>query len=122
MVGFVYGARAFSMEKLSDDEMVAEALASLRIMFGEDNVPEPTKAVVTRWGLDEFALGGYSFQKLGSTPKNRKDLEKNVKGQLWFAGEATHSLYPSTTHGALLSGEKAAADIWDEMTIAEFEN
>mmetsp|Transcript_7827 Transcript_7827/g.11259 ORF Transcript_7827/g.11259 Transcript_7827/m.11259 type:complete len:463 (-) Transcript_7827:233-1621(-) len=121
LVGFVTGTRAFSMEKLSDDEIAGEAISSLRKMFGEDKVPEPTKTMVTRWGSDEFALGGYSFQKLGSTPKHRNDLEKNVQKQLWFAGEATHSQYPQTTHGALLSGEKAAADIWDEMTIAEFE-
>ncbi|MYJ41233.1 MAG: FAD-dependent oxidoreductase, partial [Acidimicrobiaceae bacterium] len=35
-----------------------------------------------------------------------------VGERLFFAGEATHSRFPSTVHGALLSGRRAARQIY----------
>ncbi|MFT4925094.1 MAG: monoamine oxidase [Phenylobacterium sp.] len=36
------------------------------------------------------------------------DLAEPVAGKVLFAGEATHAAYPSTVHGAYLSGEREA--------------
>eukprot|EP00978_Attheya_sp_CCMP212_P034514 scaffold144905_cov59-Attheya_sp.AAC.1 len=81
-------------------------------MFGADKVPNPTDYLVTRWGTDEFSLGAYSFQKVGSDPyDDRNNIMKQVDDKVWFAGEATSVKYPSTTHGALLSGIEAAQNI-----------
>lgn len=74
-------------------------------------VPDPSGILVTRWSADEFARGSYSYLAVGSTPADRLALAAPVGDRLFFAGEATHSLYPATVHGALLSGERAAAEV-----------
>lgn len=109
LIGFVVGEKAEEMEQMSDFEIIEEALTTLRGMFGVDNVPAPSKSLVTRWKADEFSRGSYSFQKVGSRgSSSRRNLASSVKECLWFAGEATDVRFPSTTHGAYLSGEKAA--------------
>jgi monoamine oxidase len=66
----------------------------------------------TSWSADPFALGSYSFlapSRLGV--KARSLLAASVGGRLHFAGEATSSEAPATTHGALESGRRAAKGI-----------
>lgn len=78
-------------------------------------VPEPVAWAVTRWADDPWARGSYSFLAVGATPDDRVALAEPVDEQLWFAGEATHSDFPATVHGALLSGREAAADLTDTL-------
>ena len=110
LIGFVIADQAEKMEKLKDDEIADAALSSLRRIF-HDKVPTPTKVLVTRWGSDEFSLGAYSFQKIGSKENSRKDLARPVNNSIWFAGEATDRKFPATTHGALLSGKRAGKSV-----------
>jgi polyamine oxidase len=63
----------------------------------------------TSWSRDPFARGSYSYLApsiLG--PRARTILGQPV-GRLAFAGEATSSSAPATTHGALQSGLDAAS-------------
>lgn len=68
---------------------------------------------VTRWDLDPFSLGSYSFIMVGSSFKDREILSKAViyNGRLFFTGEHTFVDYPSTVHGAYLSGVSVAKRI-----------
>jgi monoamine oxidase len=112
LAGYVVGDAAKRVGTMTDDQVVKEALESLREMFGADKVPVPNNTLVTRWGTDEFSLGAYSFQKVGSDfYDDRNNIMKQVDDKVWFAGEATSVKYPSTTHGALLSGIEAAQNI-----------
>ncbi|OEU87617.1 hypothetical protein DB35_27945 [Streptomyces abyssalis] len=75
-------------------------------------LPEPVSFLRTSWSADPFALGSYSF--LAPSPlgvRARKLLAAPVAGRLHFAGEATSSGAPATTHGALESGRRAAKEI-----------
>jgi monoamine oxidase len=74
-------------------------------------VPKPTDVLITRWGSDPFALGSHSFHRVGAGPAERRALAAPVAGRLFFAGEATHVDHPSTVHGALLSGRRAAREV-----------
>ena len=74
-------------------------------------VPEPTDVLITRWGTDPFALGSHSFHRVGGSVADRRALAAPVAGRLFFAGEATHADHPSTVHGALLSGRRAAREV-----------
>jgi len=95
---------AKDMETWNDSEIVASAMATLRLIYG-DSIPDPTEQVITRWGQDPFSLGSYSYSAVGSDePVNRKSLASTVANRLFFAGEATSHLYPATNHGAYLSG------------------
>ncbi|MFN3982991.1 MAG: flavin monoamine oxidase family protein, partial [Caldilinea sp.] len=99
-----YGA---AIEALSDGEITAAAMATMRTIYG-DAIPEPEAVHITRWLSDPFARGAYSSLAVGATPGDRAALAAPVAGRLFFAGEATHRDYPSTVHGAYLSGLEAA--------------
>ena len=83
-----------TLESKSDKQIVAEGMAVLQIMYGK-SIPQPAAYKITRWHSDPFSYGSYSVSPLGSTePQNRNDMAETVKGNLFFAGEATSALYP----------------------------
>ena len=97
-------------EQMSEQQVVDQAMNTLRSMYGQD-IPLPAKYVVTRWHNDTFSYGSYSYVPKGATANMREDLAEPVQNRVFFAGEATHSDYPSTVHGAYLSGEREAERI-----------
>lgn len=101
-----YGAR---IERLSDQEIVAQAVAALESMYGV--IPPPVDALITRWRSDPWARGSYSYVPAGSSYRRYAELGEPVGDKLFFAGEATHVEFPSTVHGAFLSGVRAARQI-----------
>ena len=66
---------------------------------------------ITRWASDPFSLGSYSYNKLGSNPNMRHELQKNLDNLVFFAGEATNPDYFGTVHGAYLSGLRVAGEV-----------
>ncbi|MFT4729422.1 MAG: polyamine oxidase [Granulosicoccus sp.] len=78
---------------------------------GTQLVPNPISSLVSRWRADPFAQGSYSFLAKGSFPEDRKTLSASIQGRIFFAGEATHSDFPATVHGALMSGVRAAEQL-----------
>ena len=113
LLGFAAGDLGRRVDGLSDEQVIASALATLRSAY--PGAPEPLYALVTRWGADEFARGSYSFAAVGSDPAMRDDLAQPVGGRLYLAGEATSREHPSTVHGALLSGYRAAEQVIDAL-------
>jgi len=125
LVGFLTGDDAWRLEEKygfsgdDEDEMykkeiTAEAMKSLRNMFGAET-PSPDMVVATRWGTDPYSFGSYSFNKVGMNENARSILAKpillNDSSGLYFAGEATSSAYFGTTHGAFISGRTAAEEV-----------
>lgn len=110
LLGFNAATRGQAIEALSDQDIVKDAMNTLRKLFGE-GIPLPIDAQITRWSSDPFALGSYSFNALGSTPSMRKDLGQSLKKRIYFAGEATHVDYFGTAHGAYLSGWRVAQEV-----------
>lgn len=111
LAAFNAAARAEEVEGWDDRSTTASALEALRAMFGS-SVPDPVGSQTSRWRKDPFALGAYSFQAVGSTQSDRVNLfGADWEGRLIFAGEATSRDYPSTVHGALMTGRAAAAMI-----------
>lgn len=110
LLGFCAPPAAAELEQLDDEALVADAMQTLRVIYGED-IPEPTAWAATRWGQDPFARGAYSYLKVGAKSSQRKTLAKPIDGRLLLAGEHTDRRYPSTTHGAWRSGAKAARQV-----------
>ncbi|MDE2982135.1 MAG: FAD-dependent oxidoreductase [Gemmatimonadota bacterium] len=102
----VYGTE---IERLADREIVAEATRALADMYG--TVPQPTDALVTRWGSDPWTHGSYSYVSVGSSFERYAALGQPIGNRVFFAGEATDSDHPATVHGAFLSGVRAAREI-----------
>jgi monoamine oxidase len=64
----------------------------------------------TSWSRDPFALGSYSFLAPSELGTDARAALAAPVGRVFFAGEATSSSAPATTHGAVDSGLRAAAD------------
>ena len=107
LLAFNAGRFGRAVEELSDDEMVAEAMAVLRKMYGHD-IPDPNAWQITRWASDPFAFGSYSFPAIKASRQIREALAAPIANRLFFAGEATEPDYFSTVHGAYLSGQREA--------------
>ena len=110
LVGFNAADYGRQIEALSDSQIVAGAMATLRKIYGSA-IPDPVSFQITRWAGDPLSLGSYSYLPVGATPPLRDTLAANVNRTLFFAGEATHRKYPATVHGAYLSGLRAAQEI-----------
>ena len=74
-------------------------------------VPAPAAMVRTSWSTDPWSSGSYSFLGVGAEPKSRVALAATLGNRVFFAGEATSSESPSTVHGAMQSGDRAAGEV-----------
>ena len=110
LMAFHGGDKGFELEDLSDDEIIAGAMQTLRVMFG-DEIPEPEGVLITRWGKDPFSFGAYSHIPPFASGDDHDILAEPIDDVLYFAGEATSREYPSTVHGAYLSGLRAAEEM-----------
>ncbi|KAG7358789.1 amine oxidase [Nitzschia inconspicua] len=125
LMSLVSGNEAVAIEWKSDNEVVEEVMETLTAIFSPSLVvPDPIACKVTRWGKDRFARGSYSYLPPGSTDQDYQLLQSpiNANGdslmlegpevmRLYFAGEHTTALHPSTAHGAMLSGIRAAQEV-----------
>ncbi|WP_204137679.1 FAD-dependent oxidoreductase [Halomicronema sp. CCY15110] len=110
LLGFNAANRGRDVEAWSDQHMVADAMQTLKTIYGA-NIPAPTDYQLTRWATDPFSLGSYSYNAVGSAPQMRQQLAAPLGETVFFAGEATNEDYFGTTHGAYLSGLRAAREI-----------
>lgn len=110
LVGYLGGSIAAELEKMSNIALVNHVMEKLKSLFGSD-IPEPDHTLITRWLQDPFSMGSYSYVPINGTVKDYKMLAKPVAERLFFAGEATSEHYPASTHGAYLSGIRAAEEV-----------
>lgn len=113
ILGLSVGAYAPLADKMSDEEMKADALEVLRDVWG-DAVGEPTQMLTTHWFTDPETLGAYAFPTPGCRPSQYDDLAEPVEDRLYLCGEHTIFDYAGTTHGAYMSGLRAAELIIEE--------
>ena len=126
LMSLVSGKEAVALECLSDSDAVKEVVETLRVMFPESiAIPDPIGFRITRWGKDRFSRGSYTYLPPGSTDQDFQLLQSPINGngdslilegstevmRLFFAGEHTTALHPSVTHGAMLSGIRAAQEV-----------
>lgn len=111
------------MVDMTDREVVDEAVKKLRSIFGDD-VPSPTQFIVKNWLKDEFAKGAYSYDRPDAFYP-RWYLGKSLPGRfapdnrLIFAGEATSEPSFGTTHGAIFEGQRAGAEVLENLLYEE---
>jgi monoamine oxidase len=112
LIGYSGGDNARRLETYSDKAVIDIIMRDFKKLFGHD-IPAPTDYVNTRWSHNPFSYGSYSYLKTGSSPTDYDVMAQSVSDRLFFAGEATSSKYPATTHGAYLSGIREAKKIKD---------
>ena len=116
-------------EQLDEHEVLGEVLSTLRTIFQETEIPEPTFYQITKWGSDKYARGSYTYLPPGCTDQDFHVLQAAINGngdstvletaetyRVFFAGEHTTALHPSMAHGAMLSGLRAAKEVVTNMT------
>lgn len=104
------GEAALKADEMSDDAVVADAMTTLRRLFGP-RLGEPTGVMRSAWSQDPFARGAYSFAAFGSAPSDFEALALPTGPALQLAGEHTTARYRGTVHGAYLSGLRAAGNL-----------
>ena len=97
-MGWVAGDDAMRMEDQTDEEVKAEMMSNLKVMF--PSIPEPDRVVITRWGKEPNVLGTYSYPTIGRSFSDDSTTLGNPVGQIIFAGEATSRGWHGTTVGA----------------------
>ena len=95
------------------EAVLAETLRVLRAMFDlkrEDDMPPLLDYVVTDWGGDPFSCGAYSYARVGSDSRDIRALASAEHGgRVRFAGEACSVEGAQCVHGAVATGQEAAA-------------
>lgn len=110
LMTFAYADYARQTESMTDAEVIAEIMAHLRDIYGED-IPEPSHMLRTQWQNNENSFGSYSYTAIETEMHHYDDLAEAVDNKLFFAGEHTNIDYFSTVHGAYLSGLREAEKI-----------
>ncbi|KAI0473120.1 putative flavin-containing polyamine oxidase [Xylariaceae sp. FL0804] len=95
--------QSYKVEQQSDEETKAEAMAVLKAMFPEKDIPDPIDFFYPRWSLEEWTFGSYSNWPIGMTLEKHQNLRANVD-RLWFAGEGTSAEYYGFLQGAWTEG------------------
>ncbi|XP_017787630.1 PREDICTED: spermine oxidase-like [Habropoda laboriosa] len=114
----VCGREAADMELCSDEEVVESITRVLRQFTGDPTLPYPANLLRSKWCMDQYFAGAYSYMGMDSTVGHQCDLASPLPGTcepippiLLFAGEATIPGHYSTVHGARLSGIREAERI-----------
>lgn len=109
--GFLSGRRAKGLSGRPEAEVVEDALRELTRMVPRVDLRAHLKAArYVDWSADPDVLGGYTYPKVGGGVEQRRVLAEPLDDVLFFAGEATRPAGDyATVHGALDSGEQAAA-------------
>ena len=105
--GYFGGELARELEQAGDRAFADFAIGQLVAHFGSDFRTRLTPLAASAWGRDPFALGSYSYARIGHSGA-RAALAASVDDRLFFAGEACSINDYSTAHGAYRTGVAAA--------------
>jgi monoamine oxidase len=116
LIGLSGGDRSRCIENLSDSEIIKNTMGNFKKQFGTE-LSDPESCINTRWSQDIYSFGSFSYIPTGASIKDFDAIAESVSDKLFFAGEATSSKYPATTHGAYLSGIREANKIIDLYSL-----
>lgn len=102
------GEAALEVEKKDTKMIQKEVFEVLRSVYPQAQIPK--EVIASKWHKDEFTQGSYSYLPVG-IEEIIYDMLAKPEGRVYFAGEHTNKDFPSTTHGAYLSGVRAAQEI-----------
>lgn len=130
LVGWLSGKEALFLESLTDEEVMQDMEKVVHMFLASltDHIPNLIRVIRTSWGRNQYTRGSYSFIAVGATQEDIANLKYPLsmtlkdgrkKPVILFAGEATHQSFYSTTHGALLTGNREAARICKYRNPAE---
>jgi monoamine oxidase len=115
LIGWAGGPKADRLFRSSEEQVVGEAMKSLKSALGNRCERELAAFHMHNWQQDPFSRGAYSYVGVGGDGA-RQALQAPLADTLYFAGEATDTQDEAgTVAGALQSGIAAARHIAREM-------
>ena len=113
LLGLSVGAYALVADSMSDEEMTTDALQVLRTVW-DDAVGNPIQVKTTHWSTDPHTRGAYTYPRPGGRPSQFDEFAEPIEDRLFLCGEHTLFDYAGTTHGAYMSGLRAAELVLEE--------
>lgn len=113
---FYGGEAASEIWALGHNHAYDFAINELVRLFGSRARANLRPLTISGWKQDPWVMGSYSC----AAPRksvSRTQLARAYDGKIFFAGEATHRTAFSTVHGAFLSGERAAREALDALSV-----
>ena len=95
------------------DQVLDQAIQSLAMIFRipASEIEQQLEATYMHdWASDPFSRGAYSYVPVNGLDA-QKELSLPLDHKLYFAGEATCKGHVGTVHGAIQSGQRAAAEV-----------
>lgn len=115
LVALFSGEAAQKLKERSDENVVSDLVERLAAIFHPEQKPVVVESVITRWQLDQFSQGAYSYVSVDGTVADHDLVGWPVQQSLFFAGEATSRSHPGTVHGAYISGLRAAKEVINSL-------
>ena len=119
LIGWNAGSTAISSMNLTDAQLLKSALDALSSMFPRVKIPQPLEWFTSRWTTNPFILGAYSnIAATALKPPQEamaEPLGSSSSGLLLWAGEHTSDTFYGTMQGALISGQREASRILDQL-------
>ena len=104
------GAQSEFIDRATDIEVWDFIYKKLNMSL--KNLPnKPKRIFITRWGVDEFSYGSFSFPALGHSESLVATLNEPVEDRIYFTGEHCSLEYAGTVHGAYLKGIETAGQL-----------
>ena len=110
LLGLSFGHYARKADNMSPKEIVDDGLDVLTNIW-KDKVTKVNNFIATSWLTDPFSRGAYSYVEETNKEYDFDNLLEPVSNKLFLCGEHTIFKYAGTTHGAYLTGQKAAQSI-----------
>ncbi|XP_023239948.1 spermine oxidase-like [Centruroides sculpturatus] len=132
ILAWISGKEAEYMETLTEEEISNALTSTLQKFLNDPYIPKPCQVICSSWKSQIYTQGSYTSIGVNSTQRDIELLATPIyanpyqtKPVLLFAGEATHSSFYSTTHGAYLSGQKAAdllVEVEQDVTVSTWDS
>ena len=75
---FVCGEEAKYLEGVSDEEITSTVTKLLKKLFKDENIPEPKQILRSKWFLNPYIRGSYSYIPFNSTTNCIKTLAEPI--------------------------------------------
>jgi len=80
LCAWVCGREAMDMELCPDEEVVESMTTILRRFTGDSTLPYPANILRSKWCMDQYFAGAYSYMAIDSTVGHQCDLANPLPG------------------------------------------
>jgi polyamine oxidase len=102
---------AHMVEAMTDEQVKDQLMATLRKMYPDETIPEPTDFKFPRWHSDPLFRGSYSNWPIGEVDQHHENMKAPLHNRVFFAGEAMSKDYYGYLQGGWVAGEEAAISV-----------